>query len=113
MVCTEILTNEKESDGMLISPNSNTNGIHTTVKCKTIIESEEHYGSSTLFIFSLENKSSTNIHIEKFYLGNACTTIDMKIAPQGSVDIGKHFSKVAKLNLNNALWRVSLCGDNI
>jgi hypothetical protein len=112
MVCAENLTSEKESD-MLISSNSNTNGIYATVKCKTILAREDYYGSSTLVIFSLENKSSTNIHIDKFYLGNAHTTIDLKIAPQGSVDIGKHFSKDAKLNLNNALWRVSLCGNNV
>ena len=53
----------------------------------------------------LSNKSLKNIHVSKFYVNNAFIPVNLTIAPNGSINVGKHFR--GYIDVGNALWRVS------
>ena len=104
VLAEETLFVENDND-LLLSPTSNANNIHTAVKCKTIAESDDNVAVSTLVVFSLQNKSLKNIHVSKFYVNNAFIPVNLTIAPNGSINVGKHFR--GYIDVGNALWRVS------
>ena len=52
-----------------------------------------------------QNKSLKNIHVSKFYVNNAFIPVNLTIAPNGSINVGKHFR--GYIDVGNALWRVS------